>query len=132
MMNNFDQTIIETAIADVVRGLGISTNVFNNRPKSSEKNLKDFVVCKVVGNIRDYGAYGICTVAVHLFAQDVANMKNGKKLSVMQEKLKEGVSNEIDGMVLDFKGIEPVGDTPDGFGYHVRIIQLKQVIIKTV
>lgn len=132
MMNNFDQTIIETAIADVVRGLGISTNVFNNRPKSSEKNLKDFVVCKVVGNIRDYGAYGICTVAVHLFAQDVANMKNGKKLSVMQEKLKEGVSNEIDGMVLDFKGIEPIGDTPDGFGYHVRIIQLKQVIIKTV
>lgn len=132
MMNNFDQTIIETAIADVIRGLGISTNVFNNRPKSSEKNLKDFVVCKVVGNIRDYGAYGICTVAVHLFAQDVANMKNGKKLSVMQEKLKEGVSNEIDGMVLDFKGIEPIGDTPDGFGYHVRIIQLKQVIIKTV
>lgn len=131
-MNNFDQTIIETAIADVIRGLGISTNVFNNRPKSSEKNLKDFVVCKVVGNIRDYGAYGICTVAVHLFAQDVANMKNGKKLSVMQEKLKEGVSNEIDGMVLDFKGIEPIGDTPDGFGYHVRIIQLKQVIIKTV
>ena len=132
MMNNFDQTIIETAIADVIRRLGISTNVFNNRPKSSEKNLKDFVVCKVVGNIRDYGAYGICTVAVHLFAQDVANMKNGKKLSVMQEKLKEGVSNEIDGMVLDFKGIEPIGDTPDGFGYHVRIIQLKQVIIKTV
>lgn len=132
MMNNFDQTIIETAIADVIRGLGISTNVFNNRPKSSEKNLKDFVVCKVVGNIRDYGAYGICTVAVHLFAQDVANMKNGKKLSVMQEKLKEGVSNEIGGMVLDFKGIEPIGDTPDGFGYHVRIIQLKQVIIKTV
>lgn len=132
MMNNFDQTIIETAIADVIRGLGISTNVFNNRPKSLEKNLKDFVVCKVVGNIRDYGAYGICTVAVHLFAQDVANMKNGKKLSVMQEKLKEGVSNEIDGMVLDFKGIEPIGDTPDGFGYHVRIIQLKQVIIKTV
>ena len=132
MMNNFDQTIIETAIADVVRGLGVSANVFNNRPKSSEKNLKDFVVCKVVGNIRDYGAYGICTVAVHLFAQDVANMKNGKKLSVMQEKLKEGVSNEIGGMVLDFKGIEPIGDTPDGFGYHVRIIQLKQVIIKIV
>ena len=132
MMNNFDQTIIETAIADVVRGLGVSANVFNNRPKSSEKDLKDFVVCKVVGNIRDYGAYGICTVAVHLFAQDVANMKNGKKLSVMQEKLKEGVSNEIGGMVLDFKGIEPIGDTPDGFGYHVRIIQLKQVIIKIV
>lgn len=132
MMNNFDQTIIETAIADVIRGLGISANVFNNRPKSSEKNLKDFVVCKVVGNIRDYGAYGICTVAVHLFAQDVANMKNGKKLSVMQGKLKEGVSNEIGGMVLDFKGIEPIGDTPDGFGYHVRIIQLKQVIIKIV
>lgn len=132
MMNNYDQTIIETAIADVIRGLGISANVFNNRPKSSERDLKDFVVCKVVGNIRDYGAYGMCTVSVSLFAQDVANMKNGKKLSAMQGKLKEGVSGEIDGMVLDFKGIEPVGDTPDGFGYHARIIQLKQVIIKIV
>ena len=131
-MNNFDQTQIETAIAEVLRTLGLSDNVFNNRPRSSEKNLKDFVVCKVVGSIRDYGAFGMCTVAVHLFAQDVANMKNGKKLSVMQGKLKNGVSSEINGMVLDFKGVEPIGDTPDGNGYHARIIQLKQVIIKIV
>lgn len=131
-MNNFDQTQIETAIADVIRGLGVSDNVFNNRPRSSKKDLVDFVVCKVSGNIRDYGAFGMCTVAVHLFAQDVANMKNGKKLSVMQEKLKEGLSDQIGDMVLDFKGVEPIGDTPDGNGYHVRIIQLKQVIIKIV
>lgn len=131
-MNNFDQTQIETAIAEVLRTLGVSEHVFNNRPRSSEKNLKDFVVCKVSGSIRDLGAFGMCTVAVHLFAQDVANMKNGRKLSVMQEKLKGGVSSEIDGMVLDFKQVEPLGDTDDGNGYHVRIIQLKQVIIKIV
>ena len=131
-MNNFDQTQIETAIADVIRGLGVSDHVFNNRPRSSDKDLQDFVVCKVLGSIRDLGAFGMCTVSAHLFARDVANMKNGKKLSVMQEKLKGGVSSEIDGMVLDFKGIEPVGDTSDKNGYHVRIIQLKQVIIKIV
>ena len=131
-MNNFDQTQIETAIAQVIRTLGVSEHVFNNRPRSSETNLKDFVVCNVTGSIRDLGAFGMCTVAVHLFALDVANMKNGKKLSVMQGKLKEGISDEIGGMVLDFKGVEPLGDTPDGNGYHVRIIQLKQVIIKIV
>lgn len=131
-MNNFDQTQIETAIADVIRGLGVSDHVFNNRPRSSDKDLQDFVVCKVMGSIRDLGAFGMCTVSVHLFARDVANMKNGKKLSVMQEKLKDGVSSEIGGMVLDFRGIEPIGDTSDRNGYHVRIIQLKQVIIKIV
>ena len=132
MINNFDQTVIESAVAATIRTLGVSEHVFNNRPRSSEKNLKDFVVCHVSGAIRDFGAYGVCTVSVSLFAQDVANMKNGKKLSVMQGKLKGGVPNEIDGLLLDFKGVEPVGDTADGFGYHVRIINLKQVIIKIV
>lgn len=131
-MNNFDQTVIERAISEVIRALGVSSHVFNNRPRSSGKNLKDFAVCKVVGSIRDFGAFGTCTVAVHLFAQDVDNMKNGEKLSIMQGKLKGGFSGTIGDLVLDFKGIEPVGDTPDGNGYHVRIIQLKNVIIKIV
>ena len=131
-MNNFDQTVIETAISQVIRSLGVSTHVFNNRPRSSDKDLKDFVVCNVMGSIKDYGAFGMCTVAVHLFAQDMSNMKNGKKLSVMQKKLKEGFSGNIGDLVLDFKVVEPVGDTSDGNGYHIRIIQLKKVIIKIV
>lgn len=132
MMNNFDQTQIETAVAELIRDLGVSENVFNNRPRSSDKNLKDFVVCRVVGNIRDYGAFGMCRVSVQLYAQDVANMKNGQKLSVMQGKIKGGITSQIGNMLLDFKGVEPVGDTPDGNGYHVRILQLRQVIIKIV
>ena len=131
-MNNFDQTQIEKAIAEVVRTLGVSTHVFNNRPRSSEKDLKDFVVCKVTGSIRDLGAFGTCTVTLHLFVRDVANMKNGDRLSVMQGLIKDGFSGSVGSMVLDLKGVEPIGDTPDGNGYHVRIIQLKQVIIKIV
>ena len=131
-MNNFDQTEIECAIGAALRQLGLSKNVYYNRPRSKDANLKDFVVCKVVGSIRDYGAFGMCTVAVYLYAQDVANMKNAKKLSLMQGKLKDGIEAQIGNLVLDCKGVEPVGDVPDEGGYHLRIIQLKQVIIKIV
>lgn len=131
-MNNFDQTVIETAVGDALRQLGVSDNVFHNRPRSSTLDLKDFVVCKVTGAIRDYGAFGKCAVAVHLFALDVRNMKNGKKLSVMQGKLKSQIPLEIGNIVLDFREVQPIGDTPDGNGYHVRIVQLNNVIIKIV
>lgn len=131
-MNNFDQTHIETVVGNAIRNLGVSNHVFPNRPRSLTTDLKDFVVCKVVGPIRDFGAFGMCDVAVHLFAQDVANMKNDKKLSVMQTKLKANIEVEMDDLVLDFREVEPLGDTPDNNGYHVRIIQLKQIIIKIV
>lgn len=131
-MNNFDQTVIERAISEVIRTLGVSANVFNNRPRSSDKNLKDFVVCKVVGAIRDFSAFGMCTVSVQLFAQDAAGMKNGEKLPIMQGKIKERMSASVGDMILDITGVEPIGDTPDKNGYHIRIIQLKKVIIKIV
>jgi len=131
-MNNFDQTAIEDAIGDVIRNMGVSEHVYHNRPRSSSENLKDFAVVNISGAIRDMNAFGVCTVVVHLFAQDVRNMKNGKKLSVMQGKIKNGLSASIGNLLLDCKAVEPIGDTPDGNGYHVRIVQLKQVIIKIV
>ena len=129
-MNNFDQTAIETAVGEVLRDLGVSENIFHNRPRSSSVNLSDFVVCNVAGEIKDMAAFGICTVNVHLFARDSANMKNGKRLSVMQGKIKEGMTGALGDMCLDIHGVNPLGDMSDRNGYHVRIIQLKQVIIK--
>lgn len=128
--NNFDQTLIETAIGNAIRAAGVSANVFHNRPRSMVADLEDFVVVKVSGPVSDLAAFGKCVVSAHLFARDVANMKNGKKLSVMQTKLRNGLTAEVGNIVLDVRGIEPIGDTPDGNGYHVRIVQMKNIILK--
>lgn len=129
-MNNFDQTTIETAVAAVLRSQGISEYVFYNRPRSSTLDLKDFVVCKVTGTVRDLATFGVCSVSVHLYAQDVNGMKNSKRLSVMQSGLHEGITPAIGDLLLDIRGIEPVGDISDRNGYHVRMIMLNNVIIK--
>lgn len=129
MINDFDQTDIETLIGDKVRELGVSSHVFPNRPRSSDKNLKDFVVCRVTGGVNDLAALGRCTVSVSLFAQDVANMKNSKKLSVMQKKL-EHLPLWIEPLLIDGQP-RILGDTADGNGYHTRIINFK-VYIKAV
>ena len=128
-MNNFDPTILENALGDAIYALGVSENVFSNRPRSSEKNLADFVVCRVSGPIRDRGAIGECTFSISLFAKDVSNMKNGKKLSVMQGRLKN-LPLESGDIVLRPFTFSPLGDVSDGNGYHARVINV-QAFIKT-
>lgn len=127
-MNDFDLSYIESTFADAVRGIGVSDKVFFNRPRSASLDLKDFVVCHVSGGLNDLAALGRCTVSVSLFAQDVANMKNAKKLSVMQKKL-QSLPLWLDKLLIDGHP-KIVGDTSDGNGYHVRIINFK-VYIKT-
>lgn len=128
-MNNFDQTAIEDAIGDVLYEAGVSANVFHNRPKSSTKDLADFVVCRVTGTIRDLAAIGQGFISVSLFAKDLANMKNTKKLSVMQEKTIRSIPGSIGEIIIDNRP-NVLGDTPDGNGYHARIIEFS-IIIKT-
>ena len=130
-MIQFDQTLLEKALGDLIRGLGVSENVYPSRPRSSASDLKDFVVCHVSGMVRDDAAYGVCDVEISLFARDVSNMKNSPKLSVMQGKLKT-LPAEIGSFVFDLRGMHTVGDSSDGNGYHVRIVQLRKVIIKIV
>ena len=88
MTNDFDITDIERLATDAIRDLGISANVWNNRPKATSDTIGDFVVVKVTGGITDKAAFGQTHIAVQLFARDVAEMKNSKKLSVMQKRLK--------------------------------------------
>ena len=121
MVNNFDPSEIEEAVGDVIYGLGVSENVFYNRPRSDQKDLTDFVVCKVSGQIVDYRTYGQGTLSVHLFARNVQNFKNGKKLSLMQKTLIEGMPLSIGDCILAGNP-RIVGDTDDMQGYHVRII----------
>lgn len=131
MINNFDSTVIEEAVASVLRTANVSKNVFYNRPRSSTSDLSDFVVCKVTGDINDRFAFGQCTLSIHLFARDVQNAKNRKKLSVMQGKTLEAVPRIIDDKIITDGTPRIIGDTEDGNGYHARIINYKVTIKAT-
>lgn len=127
MPNNFDISAIERAVGDAIRAIGVSSKVFYNRPRSSTLNLKDFVVVKVTGGIDDQLALGRFTLSVQLFALDVANMKNDKKLSVMQSDLIGGLPHSIDRMLIDGTP-NIIGDVSDGLGYHSRLINYSTII----
>lgn len=129
MLNDFDITEIETTIAAEVRNLSVSANVWNNRPKAVSDKIADFVVVKVVGGLNDKNAYGECRVSVHLFARDVKEMKNSKRLSVMQKALAGLPLNP--GRVVIGRYPRMIGDTADDFGFHARTINFK-VFIKQV
>jgi hypothetical protein len=126
MMNDFDITAIEQEVLNAVKALNISKRVYVNRPKSAPQ-AQDYVVVNVKGGVRDQAAYGECLIYIYLFAKDVENMKNGKKLSVMYQKLRQGLPPSTDKLLLD---TEPniLGDTPDDFGFHARIINIKTII----
>jgi len=128
MMNDFDITDIEKAVSDAVRGLGVSTNVWNNRPKVTDDSISDFAVVKVSGGISDKAAFGQCRIAIHLFARDVMEMKNSKKLSVMQKALMGLPLWPNEGKFLIDGHPRIVGDTPDDFGFHARIISFRLYI----
>ena len=124
MRNDFDPTRIEDKVIEAVKGLGVSANVFDDRPRSSTLDLTDFVVCKVTGSVSDQLTYGQCTVSIHLFARDVRNIKNREKLSIMQRKVAEGLPLSLAGMIIRGNP-RVVGDTSDNSGYHVRIINYR-------
>lgn len=124
--NNFDITAIEDEIRQIVRGLGVSGKVYTNRPTESTPS-NDFVVASVSGGTEDLKAYGECVVDVTLFAKDVDGFKNGKRLSVMQKKFVDGFPASTETMLFD-TDFNTLGDTPDGFGYHARIIRIKTTI----
>lgn len=127
MINDFDITDIEGVFSAAVRELGFP-RVWNNRPKATDDSISDFVVVKVSGGISDGAAYGSCRVLVHLFARDVKEMKNAKKLSVMQKKMLS-LPLWIEPLLLDGHP-RVIGDTADDFGFHARIMNFK-VFIKT-
>lgn len=128
-MNFFDTTAIEDTMKVLIRDGGVSAKVYTSRPTATTESLSDFVVVKISGNIRDRAAYGECVIAVHLFAKDISNVKNGKKLSVMQEKLYAVLESnlEANGLVLS-DNPTVVADVSDGLGFHARMINIQTII----
>ena len=130
MTTKFDTTAIETSLRDAIKTLSVSKNIFYNRPRSLERDLEDFVVIRSIG-VNNLSATGRCSLTISLFAKDLANQKNSKKLSVMEKKVLTDFPTEIGDLLIDPDEVSVLGDTPDNSGYHARIIQIRNVIIKT-
>lgn len=125
-MNNFDITAIEDNIINILQGLGISKKIYPNRPKAAEA-ATDFVVVTVSSDVIDRAAFGECVVSIYLFAKDINNVKNGKKLSAMYRKFIEGFPASSDKYLYEI--YPDIGrDLPDDYGFHRRLIRIKTTI----
>ena len=125
-MNNFDITDIEEEVIDIIKSIKVTDKVYPNRPKATG-SANEFIVVSISGGVIDKSAYGECTVTISLFAKDNSHFKNGKKLSSMYKKLIERFPSESERLLFD---TEPniLGDTPDDYGFHARIIRIPTII----
>lgn len=126
MINNFDITAIEDEVIEIVRNLGVSKKVYPNRPKAADP-ATDFIVVSTANGVKDLSAYGECVIRIDLFAKDIDNIKNRKKLSVMYEKLVKNFPASS-GRLLFSTEWNTLGDVPDDFGFHARLIRIQTTI----
>lgn len=126
MTNDFDITKIEDEVMGILRNLGVSQRVYGNRPKAVEP-ASDFVVVSTVNGVSDLAAFGKCTVRIDLFAKDIDHIKNRKKLSAMYQKLRKGFPASSGRLIFDTEW-NILGDTPDDFGFHARLIRIQTTI----
>lgn len=125
-MSVFDQTMIKDEVRGIIKNLGVSKKVYPNRPKETD-NTSDFVVVEVSGSIQDLAAYGECVIVISLFAKDIDSFMNDKKLSVMYQKLAAGFPASSGRLLFDTEW-NILGDTPDDYGFHVRMIRINTTI----
>lgn len=125
-MHNYDISEIRQEVIDIVRNIGVSKKVLPNRPKATSP-ASDFVVVTLVNGLNDYTVYGECVIRIDLFAKDVDGIINEKKLSHMYHALVDGFPVSS-GRLLFEKEWNILGDTPDDFGFHARLIRIKTII----
>lgn len=126
MMNNYDISEIRQEVIDIVKNIGVSKKVLPNRPKATSP-ASDFVVVDLVNGVRDLSAYGNCTISLDLFAKDIDGIINDKKLSNMYQTLVAGFPAATERLLFDTEW-NILGDTPDDFGFHARLIEIKTTI----
>ena len=116
----YDVTDLESAFRDFVVDGGVTTTVYDARPKAAVPQ-NDFAVVRMTGRLEDMATYGECEVGVHLFAKDLQAFKNSEKLTWMQTRLMAAVPAETKDYVID---IHPfvLPDVADDYGFHARII----------
>lgn len=125
-MSVFDQTMIRDEVRRIIKNLGVSKKVYPNRPKEME-SASDFIVVEISGSVRDLAVYGECVIVISLFAKDNDSFMNDKKLSVMYQKLVSGFPAASGRLLFDTEW-DILGDTPDDFGFHVRMIRINTII----
>lgn len=123
-MNDFDITDLETTLKGILRSAGVSETVYSNRPKATPSPKDDYVVVSVVGRVEDVAAYGQCKVLVYLFARDAQAFKNGAMLSKMYNAFRKGLPGFYGGKYEFNQTPSVLGDVPDDYGYHARVIEL--------
>lgn len=131
MNENYDISVIETELQGILRQLGVSDKVYCNRPQAVVDSASDFVVVKVTSSLDDLATYGKFSFSVSLFAKDLQNIKNNKKLSVMYQRMVAGFPTSTNSLLITSKP-RVLGDAPDDFGFHARVIVFNNVIIKAI
>ena len=126
MMNSYDISEIRQEVMNIVRNIGVSKKVLPNRPKATSP-ATDFVVVSLVNGVSDLAAYGDCTIRIDLFAKDIDGIINDKKLSNMYQSLIAGFPAASGRLIFDTEW-NILGDTPDDFGFHARLIRIKTTI----
>ena len=128
MNKAYDITLLEDAVVNIIANGAVDTTIYKNRPKSGPQ-VQSFVVVEVMENISDRRAMAETSIGVQLFARDVENFKNDKRLSVMYGKVVDCMPPQIDviknnAVVASYLVDEPtiLPDAPDNFGFHARII----------
>lgn len=126
MINDFDISTIEEEVISIIRNLGVSKKVYPNRPKAADP-APDFVVVSTIDGVEDMSVYGSCAIRIDLFAKDIDSVKNNKKLSVMYQKLRKGFPASSGRLLFDTEW-NILGDTPDDFGFHARLIRIQTTV----
>lgn len=126
MTNKYDITEIEDEVIKIIKSLDISKKIYPNRPKAADSS-SDFVVVSTLDGVTDMAAYGVCTIKIDLFARDIDNIKNKKKLSSMYQKLADGFPASSGRLLFDSEW-NILGDAPDDFGFHARLIRIQTTI----
>lgn len=119
-MKFYSVSDLESAFRGFVIGGGVTTTVYDARPKDAVPQ-NDFAIVRMTGKLEDMATYGETEMGVHLFAKDLQAFKNTEKLDLMHERLMAAVPAETEDYVID---IHPfvLPDVADDYGFHARII----------
>lgn len=127
MINVLDITAIEEALCNAVRKAGITEPVYTSRPNATANTADAFIVVHVSGNVVDSHALARCVASVNIFVRDIGGFKNTKKISLMYKTLVRGLALE-DGALMFSNTPRIIAETPDSYGYHVRILNIDTTI----
>lgn len=132
-MNNFSISDLETAVQSRVREIfrDDRAGVYSNRPKATRRTEDNFFVVRVADSIADMSAYGTCTLAIDIFVKDAETLKNNKRLDYLQTKLLDSIPLLIPSDRSEYELENTpriIGDTPDDYGYHARIITFSTIL----